>query len=150
MTHVQVTTGDEASLTSGLVRSNNADPISSTDDKNKEICSYDTIDALPHMDHYRNLFSITVPESKSRPTLEALHETAAGAGKFRLGSTIDLNSEMISTLVTVNDQPSHVDAKSKVNIVKFGWIIGVLVRTDEVAFRTDRISSLSLHRFAAC
>jgi hypothetical protein len=145
-----VTVGDDAIRTSGLVQSVNADPASSTDDKHKDICSYDTIDALPHVDHYRNLFSITAPESKSRPTLEALHETAAGPGKFRLGSTIDLNSEMISTLVTVNDQPSQVDAKSKVNIVKFGWIVGVLVRsTNEVAL-SKWSHLLTLHRFAAC
>ena len=94
-----------------------------SDDKNREMCSYDTIDALPHIDHYRNLFSITSPESKIRPTLEALHETS----KLRLGSTIDLNSEMVSTLVPQTDQPSQVETKQKVEVVKFGWIVGVLV-----------------------
>ena len=48
----------------------------STDDKDKEIYCYDTIDVLPHIDHYRNLFSITSPEPRSRPTLEALHGTS--------------------------------------------------------------------------
>jgi hypothetical protein len=94
-----------------------------SDDKNREMCSYDTIDALPHIDHYRNLFSITSPESKIRPTLEALHETS----KLRLGSTIDLNSEMVSTLVPQTDLPSQVETKQKVEVVKFGWIVGVLV-----------------------
>jgi hypothetical protein len=100
---------------------------SSIDDRYKEICSYDTIDALPHVDHYRNLFSITSPESKSRPTLDELHRANIPA-KFRLGSAIDLNSEMISTLVVQNDQPSQIETKPKSEIVKFGWIIGVLVR----------------------
>jgi len=101
------------------------------DDKNREICSYDTIDALPHVDHYRNLFSITSPESKSRPTLEALHETSNVPSKFRLGSTIDLNSEIISPLVPQMDLPSQVENKPKVEVVKFGWIVGVLVSSQK-------------------
>jgi hypothetical protein len=91
------------------------------------MCHYDTIDALPHIDHYRNLFSITSPEPKSRPTLEALHETSNVSTRLRLGSTIDLNSEMISTLVPQTDQPSQIETKPKIEIVKFGWIVGVLV-----------------------
>ncbi|CAF2861873.1 unnamed protein product [Rotaria sp. Silwood2] len=100
----------------------------SIDDKNKEICSYDTMDALPHIDHYRNLFSITSPESKIRPTLEALHGTANVSQRLRLGSTIDFNSEMINTLVSQTEQLSQIDIRPKVDIVKFGWIIGVLIR----------------------
>jgi hypothetical protein len=90
----------------------------------KGTSNYDTIDALPHIDHYRNIFSITSSESKLRPTLEALHETP----NARLGSTMDLNSEMISTLILPTDQSSSpVEIKPKVEVVKFGWIIGVLV-----------------------
>ncbi len=95
--------------------------------ENKEIGNYDTIDALPHIDHYRNLFSITSPEPKSRPTLEALHETSNISTKFRLGSTIDLNNEISSTFVPQTDQPSQTEIKPKIEVVKFGWIVGVLV-----------------------
>jgi hypothetical protein len=97
------------------------------EDQMKDIGPYDTIDALPHVDHYRNLFSITSPESKIRPTLEALHDTSNIPSRFRLGSTIDLNGEMISTLVPQVDLPSQIEVKPKMEVVKFGWIVGVLV-----------------------
>jgi len=116
---------EQSSLADGLIPPSNAN-VDSTPvviEPAKEICSYDTIDALPHVDHYRNLFSITSPESKIRPTLEALHETS----RLRLGSTIDLNSEMLSTVVPPVDQPSIPENKPKIEIVKFGWIVGVLV-----------------------
>ena len=119
---------ERSSTASGLVQLTNINAnYTPIEDTNKEICPYDTIDALPHVDHYRNLFSITSPESKSRPTLEALHETTHLSTRFRLGSTIDLNSEMISTLVSQIEQPSQIDMKPKTDVVKFGWIVGVLV-----------------------
>jgi hypothetical protein len=130
---VKILIGDDdserSSTTSGLIQPININTIyTSTDDNNRETCPYDTIDALPHVDHYRNLFSITSPEPKSRPTLEALHETANSSSRLRLGSTIDLNSEMISTLVPQNDPPSQqIEMKPKIEVVKFGWIVGVLV-----------------------
>jgi hypothetical protein len=34
---------------------------------------------------------------------------------------------MISTLVPQTDQPSQIEIKPKVEVVKFGWIVGVLV-----------------------
>jgi hypothetical protein len=34
---------------------------------------------------------------------------------------------MISTLVPQLEQPSQNDMKSKTDVVKFGWIVGVLV-----------------------
>jgi len=77
--------------------------------------NYDTIDALPHIDHYRNIFSFTSSELKIRPTLEILH------GTVKLESTIDLNNEMINSVVISNEQSSQIE------IIKFGWIIGVLV-----------------------
>lgn len=89
--------------------------------------TYDTMEALPHSDHYRNLFSFTSSEPKSRPTLEALHGTRCTPSKLNLASTIDLNSEMISSVMIPSDQPVKADIKPKTEIVKFGWIIGVLV-----------------------
>jgi hypothetical protein len=97
-----------------------------TNNEDEEMCTYDTIDALPHIDHYRNLFSFTSSEPKSRPTLEVLHGTANLPSKFRLASTLDLN-EMVSSVMIHNEQTSQIEIKPKVKIVKFGWIIGVLV-----------------------
>lgn len=129
---------DETSSTSGMIQITNTNDdctTMKTTDQNKEVCSYDTIDALPHADHYRNLFSITSPEGKLRPTLEALHETSNSPSKFRIGSTIDLNSEMVSTLLPPQvDAPSQGTNKSKIDVVKFGWIVGVLVSSKEVFF----------------
>ncbi|CAF5148745.1 unnamed protein product, partial [Rotaria magnacalcarata] len=132
-TKIKISVGDDAnesgSTSSILPRTTDINTnCASTEDENKEICSYDTIDALPHVDHYRNLFSITSPEPKSRPTLEALHETASTSGRFRLGSTIDLNSELLSTLTPQTDQLSQLDIRPKIDVVKFGWIIGVFIR----------------------
>lgn len=47
--------------------------------------------------------------------------------KFKLASAIDLNSEMVSSVMIPNEQPLQTDVKPKIEIVKFGWIIGVLV-----------------------
>jgi len=86
------------------------------------------MDALPHIDHYRNIFSFTTAEPKTRPTLEALHGSVNISSKSKLASAIDLNSEVITSLMIHNDQPpSQIDIKPKTEIVKFGWIIGVLV-----------------------
>lgn len=136
---------DEGSSTSGIIPSmnTNADYTMSLD-QNKEINSYDTIDALPHVDHYRNLFSITSPEPKSRPTLEALHETSNVLSKSRVGSTIDFNNEMITALVPQipADGPSQGATKTKVDVVKFGWIVGVLVSSQ---VKENSVSSILLN-----
>ncbi|CAF0819995.1 unnamed protein product [Adineta ricciae] len=95
---------------------------------NEQPGTYDTIEALPHSDHYRNLFSFTSSEPKTRPTLEALHGTKCASAKLNLASTIDLNSEMVSSVMIPSDQPIKAEIKPKTEIVKFGWIIGVLIR----------------------
>ncbi|CAF4915537.1 unnamed protein product [Rotaria socialis] len=98
---------------------------------NQETYTYDTIDTLPHIDHYRNLFSLTLSEPKTRPTLEELHGTASIPSKYKLASTIDLNGEMLSSVAIPNESPAQTEqhiVKQKIDIVKFGWIIGVLVR----------------------
>lgn len=85
---------------------------------------------MPHLDHYRNIFSFTSSEPKTRPTLEVLHGTVDIPNKFKLASTIDLNSEVVSSMMIPNDSTvqTTVEVKPKVEIVKFGWIIGVLIR----------------------
>lgn len=138
ITKIKVVVGDDSSghssTASGIAQSIhiNINTTTSYDDEPQENCHYDTIDALPHVDHYRNLFSITSPEPKSRPTLEALHETT----RLRLGSTIDLHSEMISMAPTHLEPLAQVEVKPKVDIVKFGWIIGVLVRWIDLSSET--------------
>ncbi|CAF0721500.1 unnamed protein product [Didymodactylos carnosus] len=76
---------------------------------------FDTLDTLPHVEHYRNLFSLTSTHGKTRPTLEALHD----ANNTKLTSTFDLNVELPPTTVTPTKQT---------NVIKFGWIKGVLIR----------------------
>ncbi|CAF0908848.1 unnamed protein product, partial [Didymodactylos carnosus] len=76
---------------------------------------FDTLDTLPHVEHYRNLFSLTSVHVKSRPTLEALHD----ASHRKLTSTFDLNCEVATT--------PAISAK-QTKVVKFGWIKGVLIR----------------------
>ena len=95
-------------------------------DESKDMSCYDTIDTLPHLDHYRNIFSLTSPESKSRPTLEALHETGGVNSRMKLASTFDVNSDINNSTVAAGGDVPH-DVKPKTDIVKFGWIIGVLV-----------------------
>ena len=93
----------------------------------EETYTYDTLDTLPHSDHYRNLFSFTLSEPKSRPTLEVLHGTANPPSKYKLESVIDLNSEIDSTMMIPNEQALPIETKPKVAVVKLGWIVGVLV-----------------------
>lgn len=98
-----------------------------TNHDNKESGSYDTIDTLPRIDHYRNILSFTSSEPKTRPTLEVLHGTVNPPIKHKLSSTIDLNSEITSPAITPIEQSPQNDSKPKIEIVKFGWIVGVLV-----------------------
>lgn len=113
-------------MISPSIQINVEDPETIDEQQKEDTTCYDTIDALPHADHYRNLFSITSPESKARPTLEALHETAP----TRVGSTIDLNSDLTAALVPSNEICSNIEKKNQIQVVKFGWIVGVLVRFD--------------------
>lgn len=96
-------------------------------DINKDSCTYDTLDTLPNIDHYRNLFSFTSSEPKTRPTLEELHGTASTQSKSKIVSPIDLNSDVFGSIVISNESPLQTEVKPKVDIVKLGWIVGVLV-----------------------
>ena len=98
--------------------------------ENRESGNYDTIDALPHIDHYRNIFSFTSSEPKSRPTLEVLHGTVNTPSKYKSASTFDFSSEMI---MLPNEQPAKTD------IVKFGWIVGVLVCVFDLLISNEMI-----------
>ncbi|XP_052797099.1 solute carrier family 12 member 2-like isoform X2 [Mya arenaria] len=76
-----------------------------------------TTEALPHVDHYRNLLSATSP-LKSRPTLAELHEEKDDIDRHRQREPL-----LSDTEAAAQDQ-----AKLTESAVKFGWIKGVLVR----------------------
>ncbi|XP_071170441.1 solute carrier family 12 member 2-like isoform X2 [Mytilus edulis] len=84
-----------------------------------------TTEALPHVDHYRNLLSAT-NALKSRPTLAELHEEKGfnrSAFQDESDSKGKPSEPLLSNAVTIEDgKPSGPTA------VKFGWIKGVLVR----------------------
>ncbi|ESN92099.1 hypothetical protein HELRODRAFT_116093 [Helobdella robusta] len=86
-----------------------------------------TLETLPHIDHYRNLLS-TTGVMRSRPTLLELHDLEA-AVSFILSSILchflDHNGfDLQKSPSHIETQPSATAAASK----KFGWIQGVLVR----------------------
>ncbi|WAQ98772.1 S12A2-like protein [Mya arenaria] len=78
-----------------------------------------TTEALPHVDHYRNLLSATSP-LKSRPTLAELHEE-------KLSDDIDRHRQR-EPLLSDTEAAAQDQAKLTESAVKFGWIKGVLVR----------------------
>ncbi|KAL4227820.1 hypothetical protein ACF0H5_013257 [Mactra antiquata] len=76
-----------------------------------------TTEAIPHVDHYRNLLSATLP-LKSRPTLAELHEEKDDIDRQRH------REPLLSETDTNPDDNKPKDTKS----IKFGWIKGVLIR----------------------
>jgi len=79
-----------------------------------------TTEALPHVDHYRNLLSAT-SALKSRPTLEELHEEK---------DDIDRNRHREPLLSETENAEAVAKAapKEQNTAIKFGWIKGVLIR----------------------
>ncbi|XP_033751068.1 solute carrier family 12 member 2-like [Pecten maximus] len=80
-----------------------------------------TTEALPHMDHYRNLLSATTA-MKSRPTLAELHEEKDNDENFR--------SKGRDKLLASDEQLVEKGLKKsqEKGALKFGWIKGVLIR----------------------
>ncbi|KAL5005442.1 hypothetical protein ScPMuIL_018898 [Solemya velum] len=78
-----------------------------------------TTEALPHVDHYRNLLSATCALNlKSRPTLAELHEVKDES---------EAKPKTLEPLLTADDKTPD-DGSKKETAVKFGWIKGVLIR----------------------
>ncbi|XP_041373186.1 LOW QUALITY PROTEIN: solute carrier family 12 member 2-like [Gigantopelta aegis] len=100
----------------------------SYDTSNNKTCAMmNTHEALPCLDHYRNIFSAT-GELKSRPTLAQLHEEmddddVRGHTKDPLMS----REEMAAADAAIADPTDKAAQKSK-GAPKFGWIKGVLIR----------------------
>ncbi|CAF0929755.1 unnamed protein product [Brachionus calyciflorus] len=88
------------------------------------------VDALPELDNYRNLLSLT-GEAKSRPTLQELQNynrlSASDTDSIKkhliLNESADLNKNNETPQITLNSTQNK-----PVDVVKFGWIKGVLIR----------------------
>ncbi|XP_022331098.2 solute carrier family 12 member 2-like isoform X2 [Crassostrea virginica] len=77
-----------------------------------------TVEAIPHVDHYRNLLSATAA-LKSRPTLAELHEEKEE----------DLiRAKQREPLLPSEEKLAEDPANKPSTAIKFGWIKGVLVR----------------------
>ncbi|CAE1286567.1 SLC12A2 [Acanthosepion pharaonis] len=96
----------------------------SYDTSNLKTFGGNTTEAIPHLDHYRNLLSTTAA-LKTRPTLQELHE-----GK--LSTDEEQKNKLAAPLL-----PEEERTANDVNVAsggtpqaatKFGWIKGVLVR----------------------
>ncbi|KAK3791356.1 hypothetical protein RRG08_012538 [Elysia crispata] len=97
---------------------------SSVDGYNKTHCVMNTMEALPCVDHYRNVFSATGGGNlKARPTLAELHEE-------RDDEEIRANKKEPVKIYDGISQgsPNHTDNIQIVSAVRFGWIQGVLIR----------------------
>ncbi|XP_053405857.1 solute carrier family 12 member 3-like isoform X2 [Mercenaria mercenaria] len=77
-----------------------------------------TTEAIPHVDHYRNLLSATSP-LKSRPTLAELHEEK---------DDIERQRHREPLLSETDTNPEDSKPKDNKSAIKFGWIKGVLIR----------------------
>ncbi|XP_062588171.1 solute carrier family 12 member 3-like [Saccostrea cucullata] len=77
-----------------------------------------TVEAIPHVDHYRNLLSATAA-LKSRPTLAELHEEKEEEV---------IRAKQREPLLASEENLVEESAANKATAVKFGWIKGVLVR----------------------
>ncbi|XP_061172225.1 solute carrier family 12 member 2-like [Saccostrea echinata] len=77
-----------------------------------------TVEAIPHVDHYRNLLSATAA-LKSRPTLAELHEEKEEEV---------IRAKQREPLLASEENLVEESTANKATAVKFGWIKGVLVR----------------------
>lgn len=97
---------------------------SSVDGYNKTNCVLNTVEALPCVDHYRNIFSATgAGNLRARPTLAELHEE-------RDDEEIRANKKDPISIYDGASQgsPNHLDNIQVASAVRFGWIQGVLIR----------------------
>ncbi|KAL3866006.1 hypothetical protein ACJMK2_043347 [Sinanodonta woodiana] len=86
----------------------------------------DTIEALPHADHYRDLAGIIIEDIRQRPTLYQLRE------KEIFPEPISPNSVTFNVIGEdlVDEKDAETGAHKPVTSsgLKFGWIQGVLIR----------------------
>lgn len=96
----------------------------SYDTSNLKTFGGNTTEAIPHLDHYRNLLSTTAA-LKTRPTLQELHE-----GK--LNTDEEQKNKLAAPLLPEEDRTANdvnvTGGGTPQTATKFGWIKGVLVR----------------------
>ncbi|KAK7482628.1 hypothetical protein BaRGS_00026127 [Batillaria attramentaria] len=116
---------EEAPESPGARFSISTDSVGNTYDTTSKNYVLNTHEALPCVDHYRNIFSATAGGMKTRPTLAELHEEmedSDGRGKHKeplLSSQDQIPSEEQGAPAVTVDKPAGI---------KFGWIKGVLIR----------------------
>ncbi|CAG5121018.1 unnamed protein product, partial [Candidula unifasciata] len=93
-----------------------------SDGYNKTNGAMNTIEALPCVDHYRNIFSATGGGLRTRPTLAELHEELDD--EDHRGNKKDAGSGYEGTKT---DSPLAGDKVQIAAPVRFGWIQGVLL-----------------------
>ncbi|CAD5117849.1 DgyrCDS6594 [Dimorphilus gyrociliatus] len=99
----------------------------SYDTANAKNANLNTLETLPHVDHYRNLFSANAVNLKKRPTLVQLREMQEEYDAGVEGEAIASDDKQMQPNGPNGDVTTTAiqqDAKP----VKFGWIKGVLVR----------------------
>ncbi|XP_013401253.1 solute carrier family 12 member 1 [Lingula anatina] len=96
------------------------------DTHNLKTFGHNTNEALPHVDHYRNLLS-TTQALKSRPTLQELHEEKEAPKPVHHHKILDAHNIENGTGPAKDEVQVQTKTPSTV-VVKFGWIKGVLVR----------------------
>ncbi|CAD5113608.1 DgyrCDS2766 [Dimorphilus gyrociliatus] len=84
-----------------------------------------TLETLPHVDHYRNLLSAGNFNMKKRPTLLELHEMQEDYEGDIEGALSDEKQMQIKAL---NGEAVATGGKHDPKPLKFGWIKGVLIR----------------------
>ncbi|XP_064608218.1 solute carrier family 12 member 2-like [Liolophura sinensis] len=95
------------------------------DTHNLKTFGHNTHEALPHVDHYRNLLSSTATHAlKARPTLDELHEEKED-GEKRFREPLLIGKDRSHSDASVQISPGK---KGSSGAVKFGWIKGVLIR----------------------
>jgi len=99
------------------------DGISSYDTQGQKTFGRNTLETLPHIDHYRNLLS-TTGGMRKRPTLLELHDIEVAEAADQLLNYDDKENGDSSLKVTVVKEEAAPAAAA----LKFGWIQGVLVR----------------------
>ncbi|KAM6964914.1 solute carrier family 12 member 3-like [Aplochiton taeniatus] len=100
----------------------------STDARRPSI--YSTIDALPKADYYANVNSVSVRKPRKRPSLDLLRKPFDVSNSFM--SPEDGNGEVgvsgDGSLPDLNDAEIGVAGKDEKPPIRFGWIIGVMIR----------------------
>uniref|UniRef100_A0A8W8HNT7 Solute carrier family 12 member 2 n=1 Tax=Magallana gigas TaxID=29159 RepID=A0A8W8HNT7_MAGGI len=109
---------DSVQFFAGTVSPNDTYGYNNSCETHMKTFGKNTVEAIPHVDHYRNLLSATAA-LKSRPTLAELHEEK----EEEL-----IRAKQREPLLTSEENLVEDNANKASSAIKFGWIKGVLVR----------------------